>query len=80
MSVTKRMQLSPKLRAWLDEFQRGVYLYDIERNAFRDLDYETFSEFQTVCEQFNTDTVADALGEPRDDAPGGEGGDDGERM
>ena len=66
--------LSPKLRTWLEEFQREVYLYDLERSAFRALDYDTFTEFQALCDEFDMDTVADALGETTDERSGGDGG------
>ena len=67
------MQLSPALRAWLAEYQRGVYLYDLERDAFRALDYDTFSEYQALCDTYDMDTVADALGESEQEG-GGDGG------
>jgi hypothetical protein len=57
----RRLWPSPKLRQWLDKFERDMYLYDMERAAFHDLDFDTFREFLELCDMFNMDTVEDAL-------------------
>ena len=50
-----------RLREWLDEFEPSVYLYDIEQNAFKELTYAEYCQFQEWEGEFGVDTVEDLL-------------------